>query len=103
MVVRAGEPPVTQEWAARFIPLGQPAQVSVVALAREIPEALKLLTRREVEVLGLIATDLATKEVAARLGVAASTVETHVQHLKQKLRCRGVAGLVRFALAAGLG
>ena len=56
------------------------------------------LSRRESEVLGLIATGMANKEMAACLGVGVRTVETHRERLKAKLGIRTVAWLTRFAL-----
>ncbi len=43
------------------------------------------LTKREVEVLRLLAQGLLTKEIAAKLGVAYKTVDNHVQNLYRKI------------------
>ncbi len=57
------------------------------------------LTRREREVLALLADGLTNKLMAGRLGVSARTVETYRERLKQKLGLRTVAELTRFALS----
>lgn len=63
---------------------------------------LGLLTARQREVLRLIAQGRSTKEIAACLGISAKTVETHRLQLMERLDIHDVAGLVRFALKAGV-
>ena len=46
---------------------------------------LGMLTRREIEVLRLIATGLTTKAIAERLSVSGATVRNHVQNILGKL------------------
>ena len=60
------------------------------------------LTKREREVLTLLAEGLSNKEVACRLDVGVRTVETHRERIMRKLGVHSVAGLTRFALAKGL-
>lgn len=60
------------------------------------------LTSREREILKLIAGGMITKEIAARLFISVPTVETHRSKLMAKTGARNVAGLVRFAMNAGL-
>jgi DNA-binding CsgD family transcriptional regulator len=50
----------------------------------------------------LIAEGMTTKEIAARLFISVPTVETHRANLMSKTGARNVAGLVRFAINAGL-
>jgi DNA-binding NarL/FixJ family response regulator len=60
------------------------------------------LTAREHEVLKMIAGGMTTKEIAARLFISIPTVETHRANLMGKTGARNVAGLVRFAIDAGV-
>jgi len=60
------------------------------------------LSSREVEVLQLIAEGKANKQVASELGVSFKTVDKHRQHLMSKLNIHDVAGLTRYAIAAGI-
>ena len=60
------------------------------------------LTEREREVLIQIAEGCSNKEIAAKLGIAVRTVETHRENLMQKLKIHSVAGLARFAVARQL-
>jgi DNA-binding NarL/FixJ family response regulator len=48
-------------------------------------ELLAELTARETEVFGFLARGYSDKEVAARLGIAATTVDTHVRSVYRKL------------------
>jgi len=60
------------------------------------------LTRREQEILNLIAEEFTTNEIAKKLFVSVKTIETHRSHLIQKLEVRNTAGLVRIAIEKGL-
>jgi DNA-binding NarL/FixJ family response regulator len=60
------------------------------------------LTRREIDVIRLIASGNTTGEIAERLFISAMTVETHRRNLMQKLQLKNVAGLVRYAMEQGL-
>jgi two-component system response regulator NreC len=60
------------------------------------------LSEREREVLQLMAEGNGTKEIAARLHLSAKTVETHRQHLMDKLEIYSVAELTKFAIREGL-
>jgi DNA-binding NarL/FixJ family response regulator len=57
-----------------------------------------LLTRREIEVLRLIAEGMTNHEIAERLFVSDSTVDTHRKSLISKLNVKNTAALVRTAL-----
>jgi DNA-binding NarL/FixJ family response regulator len=61
-----------------------------------------LLTPRQREILQLIAEGKSTKEIAQLLGLSVKTVETHRAQIMDRLQIRDVAGLVRFAMRAGL-
>ena len=63
---------------------------------------LDLLTRRESEVLQLVAEGLTTREIASQLGVSPKTAETHRASLMEKLGIHKASSLVRFAIREGL-
>lgn len=67
------------EVTGRLLPVPQIA--SVVALAGSHP-----LSRREIEVAVLIAQGLTSKEVGRKLFIERGTVDTHVQHIYNKLQ-----------------
>lgn len=60
------------------------------------------LTRREKEILTLIANEHTTQEIAAMLFLSANTVETHRLNLLSKLDVKNTAGLVKKAMQMGL-
>ncbi len=59
------------------------------------------LTRREREVLQLIAEGRSNKAVAKALGISVKTAETHRARLMRKLQLKSVADLVRYAIRNG--
>ncbi|MGV3541525.1 MAG: response regulator [Rufibacter sp.] len=61
-----------------------------------------LLTKREKEILRLIAEELSNQEIADQLFISLRTVETHRLNLVQKLAVKNTAGLVKEALKRGL-
>ena len=62
----------------------------------------QLLTRREREVVTLVATGLTNDEIAERLVLSPATVRTHVSRSMTKVGARNRAQLVVFAYRSGL-
>jgi DNA-binding NarL/FixJ family response regulator len=60
------------------------------------------LTRREVEVLRLIAAGRSNKEIASELYLSEATVKTHVNRIFAKTRSRDRAQAVAYAHRNGL-
>lgn len=71
-------------------------------LAEPLSHGLNLLTPRQREVLQLIAEGRTTREIARLLNISVKTVETHRAQLMERLDIHDVAGLVRYAIRAGL-
>jgi DNA-binding NarL/FixJ family response regulator len=70
---------------------------------RAAPEAdLGGLTRREVDVVRLVAEGLTNQQIARRLVVSEATVKTHLNHVLSKLAVDGRPGLVAWAWRQGL-
>ncbi|WP_338359807.1 response regulator transcription factor [Yeosuana marina] len=59
------------------------------------------LTKREKEVLKLIASSYTTPKISERLNIAPSTVETHRRNLIEKTGVKNSKGLVKFAIENG--
>ena len=61
-----------------------------------------ILTKRERQVLELVAGGLANKNIASKLKISIRTVEAHRTNLTNKLGIKTTAGLVKFAISKGL-
>jgi DNA-binding NarL/FixJ family response regulator len=97
-IVAAGDallaPGVTRRLIAEFARLRPPLRIR--------PEDLDTLTRREIEILGLVAAGLSNHEIAHRLVLSNETVKTHVSHVFRKLGLRDRAQAVVAAYESGL-
>ncbi len=60
------------------------------------------LTKRELQVLRLIAEEYSNPEIAERLFISIRTVDTHRRNLLEKLGAKNTAGLVKHAIRLGL-
>jgi DNA-binding NarL/FixJ family response regulator len=76
-----------------------PSEV-VERLAEYFPKIV--LTRRETEVLALVADGLGNKEIAERLGTASGTIKIHVQNILDKLAASDRTQAVTIALRRGI-
>ena len=65
------------------------------------PPASALLTKREKEIILLIAQERTTQEIAETLKLSVETVQTHRKNIMHKLKVRNVVGLVKYALERG--
>lgn len=68
-----------------------------------MPAALSSLTRREVEILGLLIRGAGTREIAGSLFISPLTARNHVHHILRKLGTRTRAEAVALGLRNGLG
>lgn len=64
--------------------------------------AYELLGDREREILQLLAEGLSAPQIADRLSIAASTVDTHRRNIMNKLDIHNVVELTRYAIREGL-
>jgi DNA-binding NarL/FixJ family response regulator len=71
-------------------------------LAESEKPASPLLTRRETEILRLLADGLTTGEMAEKLFASKRTVETHRQNILGKTRTKNTAALIKLAMTQGL-
>jgi len=92
--------------AIRLIYQGKPyfctgCQEMMMKRCVDNPETINtgpVLTKREMEVLKLIAQGLNTKETAYELGVSTKMIEAHRMHIRKKLGLHSIAQLTTYAL-----
>jgi len=75
---------------------------AVSGRARAKAERPKDLSRREREVLQLLAQGYSNQQIATQIKVSVKTVETHRTRLSKKLGLKGRAELYRFAVESGI-
>lgn len=64
----------------------------------ETAGSIKPLSKREIEIVRLIANDVPSQEIADRLFISPKTVETHRRNIFKKLDIHSVVALTRFAV-----
>ncbi|MFZ4427805.1 MAG: response regulator [Saprospiraceae bacterium] len=70
--------------------------------AKPVANPFPRLSRREKQILQLIAEEKTTSEIAEALFISFGTVETHRRNILAKLNARNTAGLIKTALQYGL-
>jgi len=65
-------------------------------------EMMAALNKREMEMLGLVAAECTSKEIADILSISQSAVDAARKRLIKKLKVKSVVGLVKAAMALGL-
>lgn len=71
---------------------------SIARLQDTIPP----LTRREKEILALIAEGMTNNQIASKLFISIDTVDSHRKNLHSKLNVKNTAQLIRFAIESNL-
>jgi DNA-binding NarL/FixJ family response regulator len=61
-----------------------------------------ILSKREKEIIELIAQEFTTDEIALRLDISKNTIETHRKNIFFKLRVKNIAGLIHKAVHLGV-
>jgi two-component system, NarL family, response regulator DegU len=101
--VREGESPLDSELAARLIRrLAAEGQERGMARSLDDEALLEKLTRRELEVLGLMKRGLRNRQIAQDLGISLGTAKNHVEHIITKLGVSDRTQAVVKALESGI-
>jgi DNA-binding NarL/FixJ family response regulator len=80
-------------------------RVLVKTVEKPEPEPTKNpynFSRREIEVLILLAEGLTTSEIAEKLFTSKRTIETHRQNMLEKSQARNAAALIKMAMSQGV-
>jgi DNA-binding NarL/FixJ family response regulator len=97
--MRAGEPPVAPVLAGHIVDEFR----RLSARAAQAPaEAPLTLTKREEEVLALVATGASDKQIARALSISIYTVKAHMRNILAKLPVDGRREATRYARRTGL-
>lgn len=75
----------------------------IESMPRDKPVPPGGLSNREAEIAGLIARGFASKDIAAHLNISTRTAETHVDHIRTKLRLKSRAQIAAWATEHRLG
>ena len=84
------------------LPIVQPSQHAVVGWCRFLSDEILELSKREREVLKLVCEELTSEQIAKRLHISSTTVESHRQNIARKLGTSSTVGQVRMAIRGGL-
>ncbi|MEO7366758.1 MAG: LuxR C-terminal-related transcriptional regulator [Gemmatimonadaceae bacterium] len=74
---------------------------TVIDRALEVRKPVTTLSRRQIEVLRLVASGNTTRVIAENLGLSVKTIESHRTALMKRLGVHDVTALVRFAVRVG--
>ncbi len=69
---------------------------------RHSPDTQVNLTRREIEILSLIAQEYTNPQIAEKLFISERTVETHRKNIFSKTKAKSIIGLSKYAIRHGL-
>ena len=68
----------------------------------QLDESVEELTKREIEILKLIAEGYSNTEIGGILYISPRTVDTHRTNIMKKLNVKNIAGLIKYAVQAGM-
>lgn len=74
----------------------------VIPFSEERDERLSQLTKREIEILGLIAKGMASKEIAEQLFLSVNTVNNHRQRIIEKMDVSSTSEALTYAMRIGI-
>lgn len=73
-----------------------------VIIEREDPQNIKPLSKREIQVIALLAEGLSKRKISDHLGIKIPTVATHVKNIYRKMEVENAAGAISMAYRCGI-
>jgi len=83
--------------SAFYLPTECDVNLDEVMMEQRLYPGQYAVTKREMEILILIAKEYSTKEISEKLGISEKTVRNHKSHMMQKLNIKSDAGLIKYA------
>lgn len=87
---------IIRHYAREKTPLASPFLTAHPVSEPEAPAAVdwSVLTRRESEIVDLLARGLGSREIALTLSISAETVKVHIQHIYRKMGVKNRVGML---------
>lgn len=89
-----------------FSPEAMEAMMSPKVRSEESNAAIRKkvegLTKREIEIVKLLAEELSSTEIAKKLFITSGTVESHRHNILRKLDVKSTIGVIKFAIKSGI-
>jgi DNA-binding NarL/FixJ family response regulator len=98
----AGEIVAAVEAAAAGLAVMHPRELEALLPSAQTARPAEALSRREIEVLGMMAEGIGNKEIAARMGISEHTVKFHVASVMGKLSAGTRTEAVMIGIRMGL-
>lgn len=91
--------------AIRTVRSGRPYFQSTTAKPAEVTAdapSYETLSRREKEILAMLANGITNKEISEQLCISVNTVETHRKNIMKKLNVHNLSEIIKYAMAYGI-
>lgn len=85
-----------------FTDINNPVQAASPAFDLNLASPESVLTKREIEILKLVAQEHSNQEIADKLFISINTVDTHRKHILLKLGVKNTVGLVKYCMQYNL-
>lgn len=82
--------------------LKQSIKMIPIIIKKQDPQSIVALSKREVQVMALLAEGLSKHKISERLSIKEPTVATHVRNIYHKLGVKNAAGAISKAYQCGI-
>jgi DNA-binding NarL/FixJ family response regulator len=81
---------------------GEPTTTTEKKTSTRVDKRKISLTRREIDVLRMIANEYTNDEIAKKFDLSKRTIDSHRQNIISKLQVKNTAGLIKYAIKLGI-